>query len=170
MSSGELINGDIVRKLVKLFESKTNNSKKEDKEPKEPPIARRAEDFPFMIAQYGLTSTLTFFLSKVGKESDDLLKKGFDYFSGIVDKPGGDVKDDATNPDVGKGYASYLALVLVWPLGKALKEVGIDISSQSNIVDQVLNKLDAIKQNEMKLELRIMPSLLELKKIIKALS
>ena len=172
MSYVEAVNGKVISRLVNLLSLRV-------REPgKELAMARRAEDFPLMISQYGLVPTLTFFLSKVKDEGSRALDEGFRYFRGDslrldADSP---LVNDAAGGE-GKGYASYLALVLVWPLGEAMKNVGVELTggSQPNqrgggLVEELLRHIDDIKAHQLELEMASMPGLLELKKILKALS
>ena len=162
-----IINDDIVKRLVKLVEE----LRSEQKEESNLAITRRAEDFPLMISQYGLSSTITFFLSKIEKEK--LLDTGLEYFKGVEPQIQGNFKEDAGRS--GKGYASYLSLVLVWPLEDAFKKVKINglvdelKPNSSGVRDTLLENLHNIQRNELVLEAEAMPALLELKKILRAL-
>jgi len=164
-----IINDDIVKRLVKLVEE----LRSEQKEESNLAITRRAEDFPLMISQYGLSSTITFFLSKIGDERSTLLDTGLEYFKGIEPQIPENLKEDAGRS--GKGYASYLSLVLVWPLEDAFKKVKINglvdelKPNSSGVRDTLLENLHNIQRNELVLEAEAMPALLELKKILRAL-
>ncbi|MGC8569588.1 MAG: hypothetical protein ACP5LW_06265, partial [Nitrososphaeria archaeon] len=79
----------------------------------------------------------------------------------------------------GKGYASYLSLVLIWPLGDIMRRYqeienlsGYSlISNQSgNPRNALLRGLGTLEKYAPKIEISSMPALLELKKILKALS
>jgi len=165
--TNNIINDDIVKRLVKLVEELRSEPKKESNLA----ITRRAEDFPVMISQYGLTPTITFFLSKMEKKT--LLDTGLKYFKGVESQIQSDLKEDAGRS--GKGYASYLSLVLVWPLEDAFKKVKINDlvdelkSNSSGTCDTLIKNLYNIQRNELVLEAEAMPALLELRKILRAL-
>ena len=162
-----IINDDIVKRLVKLVEE----LRSEQKEESNLAITRRSEDFLLMISQYGLSSTITFFLSKI--ENEKLLDKGLEYFKGLEPQIPENLKGDAGSS--GKGYASYLSLVLAWPLDDAFKKVKINglvdelKQNSSGVRDTLLKNLHNIQRNELVLEAEALPGLLELKKILRAL-
>lgn len=179
MSYISRVEGRVVGRLVQLMESTRGQEERGGEGHHRMGITRRAEDFPLIISQYGLSSALTFFLSKVGRDDSELLDYGVDYFRGAVNldqELGKELASDAG--EEGKGYASYLALVLVWPLGEAMAGAGLDgvvkglkppggrVRGAAGIL---LRNLQGIQERELLLEAAAMPGLLELKKITRAL-
>lgn len=181
MSYISRVEGRVVGRLVQLMESTRGQEERGGEGRHRMGITRRAEDFPLIISQYGLSSALTFFLSKVGRDDSELLDYGVDYFRGAVslDQELGKEKELVKDAgEEGKGYASYLALVLVWPLGEAMDGAGLDgvvkglkppggrVRGAAGIL---LRNLQGIQERELLLEAAAMPGLLELKKITRAL-
>lgn len=179
MSYISRVEGRVVGRLVQLMESTRGQEERGGEGRHRVGITRRAEDFPLIISQYGLSSALTFFLSKVGRDDSGLLDYGVDYFRGAVSldqELGGKLVKDAG--EEGKGYASYLALVLVWPLGEAMAGAGLDGVAKGlkppggrvrGAAGILLRNLQGIQERELLLETAAMPGLLELKKIMRAL-
>ncbi|MGC8569581.1 MAG: hypothetical protein ACP5LW_06230, partial [Nitrososphaeria archaeon] len=131
--------------------------------------------------QYGLVPTITFFLSKIDDEkSRNAFSSGLKYFSGK--DTGNSNKYAVINDGVnsrGKGYASYLSLVLIWPLGDIMKQYQEieNLSGYSLISNQrddprnvLLRGLGTLEKYAPKIEILSLPALLELKKILRALS
>jgi len=177
------VEGQVVGRLVQLIES-TRGQEEQGRGGEghhRMGITRRAEDFPLMISQYGLSSALTFFLSKVGRDDSELLDYGVDYFKGPVVNIDQKVREKLASDagEEGKGYVSYLALVLVWPLGEAMAGAGLNgvvnglkLSGSDHVrgaAGLLLRNLQGIQERELLLEVAAMPGLLELKKITRAL-
>ncbi len=178
MSYAKLINEKVVERIVGLLKFLPS---KIGEESVQLPIARRAEDFPFMISQFGLVPAITFFLSKIEKNTQNVFVYGLNYFSNkTIDESKDNEKirllsHDAVFPE-GRGYASYLAIVLVWPLGEIIENIenikdlsGSSLAKEADPHKYLLKKVGMIEGYATKIEIMSMPRLLELKKITRAL-
>jgi CRISPR type III-B/RAMP module-associated protein Cmr5 len=142
---------------------------------------RRAVDFPSLMLSSGLVSALTFYLSK----SDvDEVKKYYQYWSG-----GDKVHKELCN-DVGKGsskgYSAYTASLLYVLKNSGVEACGMlensrekkDTKEEENntknakdsLENAILMCLEAVEKDEIKVEKRVVDTLVRLKEISEMLS
>lgn len=142
---------------------------------------RRAVDFPSLMLSSGLVSALTFYLSK---SNVDEVKKYYRYWSG------GDGAHKELCNDVGKGssrgYSAYTASLLYVLKNSGVEACGMledsrekkDTKEEENntknakdsLEKVILMCLEAVEKDEIKVEKRVVDTLVRLKEISEMLS